>query len=253
MTILLYPSTWEGFLTAVFDGYNKPVSIRRKADETSLFPAEQITPDPQKAGRVERGMAKLAKDLAETVYMAWLSEREGVEDDLLALLRQCFGQKRDLRGDMRNPVVAAVNKASKQTGWERQRMLQFVRFVQTPENIYIADIEPNSNVLALIGDHFHGRFNDQRLLIRDLRRRLILVSQQGGWFIRELSNDEELPPLPEDGLFEDLWRGYFHAIANPARINLKLQQKFVPLRYREHLTEFQTVSSVTTPADGRGK
>jgi probable DNA metabolism protein len=240
MTVLRYDSTWEGFLTAVFEGYNKPVSIQKEAGRTSLFAAEQITPDPEKAGRVERGMTKIACDLSETIYMAWLSEREGVEDDLLAMLRLCFAQKRDMRGDMTQPVVRAVNSAGKQTGWERQRMLQFVRFVQTPEKIYIADIEPNSNVLALIGNHFHGRFNDQRLLIRDLRRRLVLVSQQGGWFIRELSDGEELPPLPEDGLFEDLWRGYFKTIANPARINLKLQQKFVPLRYREHLTEFRT-------------
>ncbi|MCL2003196.1 MAG: TIGR03915 family putative DNA repair protein [Oscillospiraceae bacterium] len=242
MTILCYGSSWEGFLTAVFDAYNKQASICRSADAASLFPSERVTPDPIKAGRVERGMARLAKDLAETIYMAWLSEREGVEDDLLALLRLSFGQNRDIRGDMRNPVVTAVTKAARQTGWERQRMLQFVRFVQTPEGIYIADIEPNSNVLALIGNHFHGRFNDQRLLIRDLRRRLILVSQQGGWFIREMGNDEKLPPLPKDGLFEDLWRGYFHAVSNPARQNLKLQQKFVPLRYREHLTEFQNVN-----------
>jgi probable DNA metabolism protein len=239
MTVLLYPSSWEGFLTAVFDGYNSDVSIRREGSVTSIFPERQVAPDPRKAGRVERGMASIAKDFSETVYMAWLSEREGAEDDLLALLRQCFDQKLDLRGDMRNPVVTAVQKASKQTGWERQRMLQFVRFVQTPEGIYIADIEPNSNVLALIGNHFHGRFNDQRLLIRDLRRRLVLVSQREGWFIRELDADEEMPALPEDGLFEDLWRGYFKAIANPARINLKLQQKFVPLRYREYLTEFK--------------
>jgi probable DNA metabolism protein len=239
MTVLYYGTTWEGFLTAVFDGYGRPVSIRRISDAFCMFPSENVGPDPEKAGRVERGMARLAKDLAETVYMAWLSEREGVEDDLLALLKLCFDRKLDMRGDMAHPVVRAVNSACKQTGWERQRMLQFVRFVQTPDKIYIADIEPNSNVLALIGGHFHGRFNDQRLLIRDLKRRLVLVSQQGGWFIRELGDDEDIPPLPEDGAFEDLWRGYFKAIANPARINLKLQQKFVPLRYREYLTEFK--------------
>jgi probable DNA metabolism protein len=239
MTVLIYNASWEGFLTAVFEGYNREVSIRRTADCMVMFPTEQIESDSQKAGRVERGMAKLASDFAQTVYTAWLSERETIEDDLLVLLRQCFEQKRDLRGDRRNPVVTSVLDAGKQTGWERQRMLQFVRFVQTPEGIYVADIEPNSNVLALIGAHFHGRFNDQRLLIRDLKRRLILVSRQEGWFIRELGGDEEIPPLPEDGSFEDLWRGYFKAISNPARINLKLQQKHVPLRYRQHLTEFQ--------------
>jgi probable DNA metabolism protein len=242
MTILVYQPTWEGLLTAFFEAYGKSVSIRhlRDRDEITVFPVREVEADPVKAGRVERGMKKIAPDFPQTVYTAWLSERPGVEDDLLALLKLGFERKRDPRGDLTHPVVRAVNSACKQAGWEHHRMLQFVRFVQTPEGIYIADIEPNSNVLALIGDHFHGRFNDQRLLIRDLRRRLILVSQKGGWFIRELSFDEEIPPLPKDGIFEDMWRGYFQAISNPARTNLKLQQKFVPLRYREHLTEFQT-------------
>ncbi|MCL1806524.1 MAG: TIGR03915 family putative DNA repair protein [Oscillospiraceae bacterium] len=240
MTILCYDATWEGFLTTVFDGYGKEISIRREGSETSLFPTERIPSDPVKAGRVEKGMGKIAPDFAETAYMAWLSELNGVEDDIMRLLTLGFTLKRDPRCDMSNPVVTAVNKASKQTGWERQRMLQFVRFTQTPEGIYVADIEPNSNVLALIAGHFHGRFNDQRLLIRDLRRRLVLVSQQSGWFIRELELSEEIPPLPKDGAFEDLWRGYFHTISNPARQNLKLQQKFIPLRYREHLTEFKS-------------
>ena len=246
MTLLYYTPTWEGFLTAVFEVFDRrrkgeALSIRnpREQDEVSLFPSERMEPDAAKAGRVERGMAGLAPDLPETVYMAWLSERPDVEDGLVALLKKGFDQKRDPRGSLADPVWHGINKACRQTGWERQRMLQFVRFVQTPEGIYIADIEPNSNVLALIAGHFHGRFNDQRLLIRDLRRRLILVSRQDGWFIRELSPGEDIPPLPEDGMFEDLWRGYFHAVSNPARINLKLQQKFVPLRYREHLTEFQ--------------
>lgn len=246
MTLLYYSPTWEGFLTAIFyafsmkkNGEMPSIHHPREADEVSLFPTEQLAADPQKAERVELGMARLAPDLPESVYMAWLSELPGVEDDLVAMLELGFDSNTDPRGNLTHPAVIGVSKALRATGHERQRMLQFVRFVQTPENIYVADINPICNVLSLIAEHFHRRFNDQRLLIRDLRRRLILVSQQQGWFIRELGADEDLPPLPEDGLFEDLWRGYFKAVSNPARQNLKLQQHFVPLRYRKFLTEFQ--------------
>ena len=246
MIIISYQPTWEGFLSAVFDAFDHErkgtaCSIRcsSRSAETSLFPVEEAEADPVKAGRVERGMARLAPDLAETVYMAWLSEIEGAEDDILAFLKYAFAKNADPRADLVHPAVKAVEKAQRKTAWERQRMLQFVRFVSAPEGIYVSDIEPDCNVLALIGTHFHNRFNDQRFLIRDLKRRLILVSDGACWFIRELSPNEEIPALPEDGAFEDLWRGYFHAISNPARQNLKLQQKFVPLKYREHLTEFQ--------------
>jgi probable DNA metabolism protein len=246
MTIIYYQPTWEGFLTAVFEAFDREragtaCSIRhpRHRDETSLFPAEEVETDTAKAVRVELGMARLARDLAETVYMAWLSEIDGVEDSILAFLKYAFDKNADPRADLVHPAVKAVDKAQRKTAWERQRMLQFVRFVSAPEGVYVSDIEPGCNVLALIGEHFHRRFNDQLFLIRDLKRRLILVSDGACWFIRELLTSEEIPVLPKDGAFEDLWRGYFHAVSNPARQNLKLQQKFVPLKYREHLTEFQ--------------
>jgi len=245
MKLLYYTPTWEGFLTAVFEAFvrirkREPVSVRhpREANAFSLFSAEHLPAVECKARRVERGMAKLARDLSESVYLAWLSETPGVEDTIVALLELGFAENRDPRGNLANPVVISFQKALRATGGERQRMLQFVRFVQTEEGIYVADIDPKCDVLSLIAGYFHGRFNNQRLLIRDVKRRLILVSQQEGWFIRQLTEEEALPPLPKDGLFEDLWRGYFYAIANPARINLKLQQKFVPLKYRQYLTEF---------------
>ena len=246
MIILSYTPTWEGFLTAVFEAFDRGrkgemFSIRRQnsLNTYSLFPSEEITPDHVRAGRVERGMKKLKSDLAETLYMAWLSEIDGVEDDILNLLIIAFKGKIDPRPDLTHPAIKAVMRAERKTAWERQRMLQFVRFVQSPDGIYVSDIEPDCDVLSLIGEHFHLRFNDQRFLIRDLKRRLILVSDTVGWFISKLPSDEKLPDLPKDGAFEALWRGYFHAISNPARQNLKLQQKFVPLRYREYLTEFQ--------------
>jgi probable DNA metabolism protein len=246
MIILIYTPTWEGFLTAVFEAFDRGrkggiFSIRRpnSMNTYSLFPSEQITPDPIRAERVERGMKRLKPDLAETLYMAWLSEVDGMEDDILTLLKIAFERKIDPRPNLTHPAIKAVTRAERKTAWERQRMLQFVRFVQAPDGIYVSDIEPDCDVLALIGEHFHLRFNDQRFLIRDLRRRLILVSETVGWFISKLSPDEKLPDLPRDGAFEELWRGYFHAISNPARQNLKLQQKFIPLRYREHLTEFK--------------
>jgi probable DNA metabolism protein len=115
-------------------------------------------------------------------------------------------------------------------------MLQFVRFVKLSEDMYAADIEPEFDVLKLIGDHFHDRFPLSRFIIRDLRHLRAIVSAPSGWQITSLP--AENPPLPRDGEFENLWRMYFKTIANETRKNLSLQQHFVPLKYRRHLTEF---------------
>jgi len=66
------------------------------------------------------------------------------------------------------------------------------------------------------------------------------------------------PPEAPD-LDEDLWRVYFEAATNPARANPDLQRRFVPERYRRHLTEFRVAEAradgnrngrAPEPADG---
>lgn len=239
MTVLIYDGTWEGFLSAVFERFRRGFdgfSIRREGTDALLFPVETTAVSAERAGRVERGMAKLGTDTPERLYTAWLSEHEGIDDAIAGFMRIGFDEGIDPKIHALHPDVRAVDKAFRQVGWEAQRMRQFVRFVEV-QGIFVADIEPLYNVLTLIADHFHGRFNDQRLMIRDLQRRVALVSETRGWVLCGLEKDE-LQPLPNDGAFESLWRGYFKAIANPARKNLRLQQQFIPLRYRAHLTEF---------------
>jgi len=249
LTELIYDNTWEGFLSAVFEAFARKrsygrqtgVSIQagRLADAGSLFPREEIRTDMAKAGRVGKGMEKLSRQTPGRVYTVWLSEQPGIDDTLAAFLKVGFDEKIDPMANTFHPAVEKVRGMEKKVGWEAHRMLQFVRFVQTGQGIYVADIKPEYNVLPLIGDHFHSRFGDQLLLIRDVTRRTVLVSDAREWYVRRLSDEEEMPPLPEDGQFEAMWRAYFKAIANPARKNLNLQRSFVPLKYREHLTEFQ--------------
>ena len=241
MTVLRYDGTWEGFLSAVFEAFRRSgedlTITRADAEPAGLFAIEDVPVNEKRALRVERGMDKLGPGAAETLYTAWLSEFEGIDDAILGYMRIGFEENIDPSIHALHPDVALVRKAARGVGWEAQRMRQFVRFVDV-EGIFVADIEPLYDILTLIAGHFHGRFNDQRLIIRDVRRRRALVSETSGWHIAELGGGP-LPPLPGDGVYENLWRGYFKAIANMARKNPKLQQQFIPLRYRAHLTEFQ--------------
>lgn len=247
MIELVYDDTWEGFLSAVFEAFVRQlrgrqtgVSVvsRRLARECCLFSRQEVQTDPQKAERVSNGMRKLSPHTPERVYTVWLSEEAGIDDLLVAYLRVGFDEGIDPDINRLHPAVAKVLLMDRRVAWEAHRMLQFVRFTEAREGVYVADIRPQYRVLPLIGDHFCKRFGDQRLLIRDMSRKTVLVSDGQGWSIHTLPENEPLPPLPQDGAFESLWRDYFKVIANPARKNLRLQQQFVPLKYREFLTEF---------------
>ena len=45
------------------------------------------------------------------------------------------------------------------------RMLQFVRFQRTKDQMYFCGIEPKYDVIPLIINHYQKRFADQRWLI----------------------------------------------------------------------------------------
>lgn len=242
MIVLVYENCWDGFLSAVFETFLRKdgcdlVRENRFTGE-SLFGSVRVKTCGTRALRIQNGMDKLGANVGATIYQAWLSERTDIENDIVKTLKRGFDEKRDPLPLLMCPEVRRVMLASRLVGHESQRFLGLTRLKHVHGDLYAADFTHDCNLLPLMGDHFCGRFGDQRIVIRDIERRQALVTGHGCWEITALP-DGEIAPLPPDGEFESLWRRYFETIANPARKNLKLQQKFVPLKYRAHLTEFQ--------------
>ncbi len=242
MTLLVYENSWTGFLSAVFEAFalKRDCSLlnSRLWSGQSLFPVISVSTDEGRASRVEKGMDRLGGDVGQTCYYAWLSERPTVDDAIVAVMRLGFHERRDPFTALTDESVRRVRLAANLTGGEAHRFLGLTRLVHVRDDLYAADFVHDCNLLPLMGHHFAMRYGDQRIVIRDLARRQALVTGGGRWELRILP-EGELPPLPKGGEFEALWKRYFDAIANPARKNLKLQQKFVPLKYRQTLTEFQ--------------
>lgn len=242
MTLLVYENSWEGFLSAVFEAFKRKDGFElARADcvcGVTLFERAEIAAHEPHARRVQRGMDRLGDAVAATAYQAWLSEKDGIENSIVMMLKRGFGENTDPLPLLMHPEIRAVVLASRHVGREAHRFLGLTRLKHVHGDLYAADFTHDYNLLPLMGEHFCARFGDQRIVIRDAARRQALVTGRGAWEIRRLP-EGEIAPLPPDSMFEDLWRSYFDAIANPARKNLKLQQKFVPLKYRAHLTEFQ--------------
>ncbi|MCL2747672.1 MAG: TIGR03915 family putative DNA repair protein [Oscillospiraceae bacterium] len=241
--IRLYDGSWEGLLSAIFQvfrhrGFEDEILSALTFPGHSLYPVYEAATDPEQARRVTRGMARLSPALPKSAYRAFLSEQPGMEAALLGTLRLGFAREQNPLPLLGEAPVKKLVTLSRRVSMERERFLGLTRLRHVGEDLYAADIEPEYRILPLLGTHFHARFGDQRLIIRDIRRRLALVSTPQAWWIAELPAHEDLPPLPRDLEMSSLWRAYFAAIANPARENLRLQQGFVPLRYRGNVTEF---------------
>ncbi|MCL2081236.1 MAG: TIGR03915 family putative DNA repair protein [Oscillospiraceae bacterium] len=233
-----YDGSWEGLLSAVFRAYREPdAAIHNPRDGVTMFAAVPVETSPEQAERLTRGMERLSPAMPMFVYRAFCAEYDGFETDLLESLRLGFRQNADPFWQRQLPYVRRVAEAETKTGREAHRFLGLVRFVNAGGNLYAGDIAPDCNILSLIGDHFYDRFNDQRIILRDTKRRTALISEPpNGWWITDLP---DLPPLPENDAFTEMWKGYTVALANPERKNLKLQQNFVPLKHRKNMPEFR--------------
>jgi probable DNA metabolism protein len=239
--LYLYDVTWEGLLSAVFQAFERrdgeaDIQPASRFPGVSLFPVNEVETDAGRAARVAAGMARLSRALPGIAYTAFLSEAEGMENALLGALRLGFANSRDPLPLRQEEPVRRLRALAERVGGEAHRFMQFIRFVQAGPGLYAADIAPDYFVLPLIGKHFHTRFNDQRLIVRDIKRRLALLSEPEAWWVAPLP--ENCPPLPRDDRAAGLWKAYFRDIANPARLNRKLQRQFVPLKYRRHIVEF---------------
>ena len=206
----------------------------------------EVCTDSTKANRVWKGLQKkLSAQALLNVFSVYLSEREDKEALLLDFCRLAFSTDEKIEENFGSPVVLQVAQIGRQLHREKHRFEAFVRFTQLKDGLYFAVIEPDFNVLPLIAPHFADRYADQPWLIYDTKRRYgmhydlktmhevyfdFLSTEPTGQFSAEIMDANE-------ELSQQLWQVYFKSVNIPARRNLKLHRKNVPVRYWKYLTE----------------
>ncbi|MBP4140941.1 TIGR03915 family putative DNA repair protein [Flavobacterium sp. P4023] len=251
MTILSYDSTFEGFLTAVFEifefKYQQPKIIKKGDSQQNIFatPIEIVT-DVTKSDRVIKKLTdQLQNDGVRTLIYAFLSEKVGVEDLLFKVINYAVANKnQNVMKDFSNYAVLQVSQLTKSVGREKHRMEAFIRFELLKDGIYFAKIDPDFDVLTLIMNHFKNRYQDQKWLIYDLRRKYGVFYDLKNIEIVSLDLDLKLIDDKSSSVFSDseieyqkLWWEYFDHTNIKERKNTKLHLQHVPKRYWKYLTE----------------
>ena len=244
MKILVYDSTFEGFLTAVFVvfeyRYEEVAIVAQHLFAPSLF-EEAITvyTDAAKAqcvlNKIEQCWGKEGKAV---VLRAFLSEEEGMENYLLAAIRLMIQYPEEqVLENYGNTAIAAIQKAAKSVGREVHRMKEFVRFEKVGD-LYFAKIVPEYDVLALVVPHFKNRFSDQQWVLYDPQRAYGFAYNLKEVFPFTPADKQfgKLSTSLSDG-YEMLWKTYFQHINIAERKNSKYQLRNMPKRYWQYLPE----------------
>ena len=248
MATLVYDGSWPGFLTTVFEVYErklKEVNIER-ADfhqPSLLDQSVTVATDHIKAERVSAGLRKRTVAGISNLYAAYLSETGGIENYMLKYIMLVFSVKGNEQA-FADPSVLKIMQVAKMVMRESHRMKAFVRFMQGRDNIYFAAISPDFNVLPLVVSHFEKRFADQKWVIYDERRRYGIyydlkeaeevIFPEGFGF----SPKESTYLLSEGEIaYQSLWKEYYKSTTIVSRLNTRLHLRHVPRRYWKYLTE----------------
>ena len=255
MRILTHDGSFVGFLTAVFRlyaefGYARAdpeqfAIAKANASSADLFaPAIDSPGDPEKADRVLRKLEKLfSRSGVQRLLLAFLSEAPGIEQHLLTTLRHALASPgQNVLDDHAHPAISEINRLANRVWRERHRLLGFVRFEKTGNDVYFARIAPEYDVLLLLANHFKRRYGDQRWAIFDVRRQfgIYFDRQQIQWIdhLEPIIGAEWRQLLASDeASYQTLWRGYLSHGNIAERNNPRQHLRQMPKRYWRYLTE----------------
>ena len=243
MIHLLYDSSFEGFLTAVF------ITFERRYSQVIITPEYRHTPtlwdeeervytDPTKAQRVLKKIKTIWGTEGVTIVLqAFLSEESRIENHLLEAIRLMIQYpEANILENYGHKAIAHIRKAAKSVGCEVHRVKEFVRFEQVG-TLYFAKIVPQYDVLPLVIPHFKARFSDQEWVLfdpdraygfyYDLKEVISFTPADKNFGKTSQSSDD----------YEQLWKTYFQHINISERKNTRYQLRSMPKRYWQYLPE----------------
>jgi len=260
--ILLYEPSFEGWLSAVYQVYERKMqhdeSLQLIAEDqyipSLISTATSIITDDEQAQRVLTKLNKLlGRSGMRQILWGFLSEKPNIGTTLFHVIKYAIDQpKRNVLEDLGRLEVLELAQTVKSVHREKHRMEAFVRFEHTTDDIYFARVEPDFNVLPIIGEHFHQRYQDQHWAIYDLAR------GYGIYYDKSLSTPSRPAALqtisdlddavlrnpasihsPSEQRYQRFWQGYFTNVNIKERKNTRLHRQHMPQRYWKYLSEKQ--------------
>lgn len=165
-----------------------------------------------------------------------------------ALYRLVFEEKRLLENPLDHDVMEMHSRA-KLVSRDIHKMKAFVRFkeVQSDDGvIYMAWHNPDHRIIRLAAPFFKDRFNGMKWVI-------MTNDETANWNGEELTFSPGVPKedAPQFDDKEDLWKTYYRAIFNPARIKISAMKKELPVRHWKTLPETELITELIAEAPDR--
>jgi len=163
--------------------------------------------------------------------------------------RLTHGERRLLADDSDSEVIR-LNTMVSQVRRDEHKMHAFVRFRAVRESEtqtrFVAWHRPDHYIVRLAAPFFVERF-------RTMRWSILSPDRSAHWDGTALTFGPGVPAsaAPADDRLEDLWRTYYAAMFNPARVNPRAMTRELPVRHWPTLPEARLIPSLLADAAAR--
>ena len=241
--MFIYDSTFEGFLTAVFEAYRLEDFSGIVAEEDyqkGLFDTVQtVQTDTAKAEKVSAKLRSIHDDIFYTVQQSFLSGEPDKDKIIFAYIQRTVEAGRSLNGNRADPIIGAALECLQRVWREVQRLKGLLRFQELSDGSFYAACEPDHCVLPLLAGHCRARFGGQNWIVHDARRNMALVYQNKDLQLFDAVNIQNVRDkyAAHEQQYQDLWKTFWRNVAIAERKNPRLQKQFMPQRYWKYLIE----------------
>lgn len=251
MTIFYCADDFESMMTCIYDAWDsglghEHVRLVKGMIEQMNFLDEYVfvKPDEEKVTKVVRSIQrKISNEVYVDVFYATLSYLPDALDAIYRYLILGFRYGKEVREMLQRSEVLRMMEIRRSTGNEAYSFREFCRFSSYNNQVYISIIEPKSNVLVLVAEHFLDRMPSENWILIDPNRRLCAVHEKNSPFYLRSLSQEELDSLlklaDRKDEFTHLWKAFFDTIAIKQRENRVCQMNHIPIWKRKNAVEFQ--------------
>jgi probable DNA metabolism protein len=205
---------------------------------------------PPVAGRVAHKVPAAFMDIARTAAAHTDPRRWGMLYRLL--WRVTRGGEAELLSLPTDPDLRMVQNWCKAVGREIHKMHAFVRFRRVGKGEvdgreqFVAWFEPQYRIVRLASPFFVKRFASMDWSI-------LTPYECAHWDGESLHFTPGVPQedAPDEDALEELWRGYYRSIFNPARLKVKAMQTEMAKRYWKNLPEARIIDELIAGSSKR--
>lgn len=252
MKIFTCQDRLEDIMTCIYDAWSEALRVGHDQIQLRKEPVFQQTMfdeyihvdgDRLKAEKVIRSIRrKISEEAYVDVYYAALSVQEDALQIIYDFLRVGFTEGRKVLEQYAEPCVMRILELRRKVSNESHHFREFARFQSINNQVYISHLEPQNDVIMLVGRHFANRMPSEHWMIIDDNRKTVCVHpKDGNNYLRYLT-DSEFKILAKTEGYEDsyteMWRTFFHATAIKERENYVCQRNLFPIWKRKHAVEF---------------